>query len=508
MMKNIIMYDKKNKKLIYVYFDGDKPKFWQYKKLIDDSLDIIASVATSFTLATILVFSLKLGIALSLRKSLPGEILKDFYSDITIPKIESLINSSKNLIKEEKEFLCNEEFLNDIIKYIQGTHMDFTTLYRLNDLEIVPIDNIGINTNSIELGYYSLGNKLYIYDYDEKKLNEYFLDIVSYKGLVGHEYSHLLMANFDYRFLNEGIASIITDEYFAPINNSYTKLKIRTKVLIEIIGKEPIMECVYGNDPSSLIENIKKYLDNENEVTSFLNLLNKNEDGNFNYSGIDSYLTKMYFNKYGKELTSSEYMFCLYSNLYCNKGYLNDRLNTNGSYFLRNNYDNFYIYYRASISDNNALEPCIFINFSEEIPDLTEPVESYNNSDYVMVVYYYPTSLYENVKIDTLNNIVTYLDNGKEVLIPLEVAKEKKIVSCSYNYYKKSYENNLHTIISVDINKNSIYTFDNGIKKTINQVLLQKAKDYLNDLNSRQEISSQLDKSTKKLTLTNPNIAD
>ena len=77
------------------------------------------------------------------------------------------------------------------------------------------------------------------------------------------------------------------------------------------------MECVYGN-----------------EVTSFLNLLNKNEDGNFNYSEIDSYLTKMYFNKYGKELTSSEYMFCLYSNLYCNKGYLNDRLNTNGSYFL------------------------------------------------------------------------------------------------------------------------------------------------------------------------------
>ena len=283
MMKNIIMYDKENKKLIYVNIDGDKPKLWQYKKLIDDSFDIIASVATSFTLATVLVFSLKLGIALSLRKSLPGEILKDFYSDITIPKIESLINSSKNLTKEEKEFLCNEEFLNDIIKYIQGTHMDYTTLYRLNNLEIVPIDNIGINTNSIELGYYSLGNKLYIYDYDEEKLNEYFLDIVPYKGLVGHEYSHLLMANFDYRFLNEGIASIITDEYFAPINNSYTELKIRTKVLIEIIGKEPIMECVYGNDTSSLIENIKKYLDNENEVTSFLNLLNKNEDGNFNY---------------------------------------------------------------------------------------------------------------------------------------------------------------------------------------------------------------------------------
>lgn len=168
MMKNIIMYDKENKKLIYINFEGDKAKLWQYKKLIDDSLDIIASVATSFTLATILVFSLKFGIALSLRKSLPGEILKDFYSDITIPKIESLINSSKNLTKEEKEFLCNEDFLNDIIKYIQGTHMDFTTLYRLNNLEIVPIDNICINTNSIELGYYSLGNKLYIYDYDKK----------------------------------------------------------------------------------------------------------------------------------------------------------------------------------------------------------------------------------------------------------------------------------------------------------------------------------------------------
>ena len=508
MMKNIIMYDKENKKLIYVNIDGDKPKLWQNKLVILEPLKLLYSVMGSFFVATIITFFLRREVSLFLKESILGEMLKDFYSDITIPKIESLINSSKNLNNEEKEFLCNEEFLNDIIKYIQGTHMDFTTLYRLNNLEIVPIDNIDINESSITMGYYIYGNKLYIYDYDEEKLNEYFLDIVPYKGLVGHEYSHLLMANFDYRFLNEGIASIITDEYFAPINNSYTKLKIRTKVLIEIIGKEPIMECVYGNDPSSLIENIKKYLDNENEVTSFLNLLNKNEDGNFNYSGIDSYLTKMYFNKYGKELTSSEYMFCLYSNLYCNKGYLNDRLNTNGSYFLRNNYDNFYIYYRASISDNNALEPCFFINFSEEISDLTEPVESYNNSDYVMVVYYYPTSLYENVEIDTLNNIVTYLDNGKEVLIPLEVAKEKKIVSCSYNYYKKGYENNLHTIISVDINKNSIYTFDNGIKKTINQVLLQKAKDYLNDLNSRQEISSKLDKSTKKLTLTNPNIAD
>lgn len=508
MMKNIIMYDKENKKLMYVNVDGDKPKLWQNKLVVLEPLKLLYSVMGSFFVATIITFFLRREVRLFLKESISGEMLKDFYSDITIPKIESLINSSNNLNNEEKEFLCNEEFLNDIIKYIQGTHMDFTTLYRLNNLEIVPIDNIDINESSITMGYYIYGNKLYIYDYDEEKLYEYFLDIVPYKGLVGHEYSHLLMANFDYRFLNEGIASIITDEYFAPINNSYTKLKIRTKVLIEIIGKEPIMECVYGNDPSSLIENIKKYLDNENEVTSFLNLLNKNEDGNFNYSGIDSYLTKMYFNKYGKELTSSEYMFCLYSNLYCNKGYLNDRLNTNGSYFLRNNYDNFYIYYRASISDNNALEPFFFINFSEEISDLTEPVESYNNSDYVMVVYYYPTSLYENVKIDTLNNIVTYLDNGKEVLIPLEVAKEKKIVSCSYNYYKKSYENNLHTIISVDINKNSIYTFDNGIKKTINQVLLQKAKDYLNDLNSKQEISSQLDKSTKKLTLTNPNIAD
>lgn len=508
MMKNIIMYDKENKKLIYVNIDGDKPKLWQNKLVILEPLKLLYSVMGSFFVATIITLFLRREVRLFFKESIPGEMLKDFYSDITIPKIESLINDSKNLNDKEKEFLCNEEFLNDIIKYIQGTHMDFTTLYRLNNLEIVPIDNIGINESSITLGYYIYGNKLYIYDYDEEKLNEYFLDIVPYKGLVGHEYSHLLMANFDYRFLNEGIASIITDEYFAPINNSYTELKIRTKVLIEIIGKEPIMECVYGNDTSSLIENIKKYLDNENEVTSFLNLLNKNEDGNFNYSEIDSYLTKMYFNKYGKELTSSEYMFCLYSNLYCNKGYLNDRLNTNGSYFLRNNYDNFYIYYRANIFDNNALEPCFFINFSEEILDLPEPVERYNNPDYVMVVYYYPTSLYENVKIDTLNNIVTYLNNGKEELIPLEVAKEKKIISCSYCYYKKSYENNLHTIISVDINKNSIYTFDNGIRKTINQVLLQKAKDYLNDLSSRQEISPQLDKSTKKLALTNPNIAD
>ena len=55
-----------------------------------------------------------------------------------------------------------------------------------------------------------------------------------------HEYIHLLQVNYDYRVLTEGSANIICEELFDQSKVSYP-LEVRyTKILMDIIGPEPI----------------------------------------------------------------------------------------------------------------------------------------------------------------------------------------------------------------------------------------------------------------------------
>ena len=55
-----------------------------------------------------------------------------------------------------------------------------------------------------------------------------------------HEYIHLLQVNYDYRVLTEGSANIICEELFDQSKVSYPLEVSYTKILMEIIGPEPI----------------------------------------------------------------------------------------------------------------------------------------------------------------------------------------------------------------------------------------------------------------------------
>ncbi len=441
------------------------------KKNGDKLLNIICSVVLALTIND-LIFDISNLIKYS---NLPGNLLKDYCPNITVSQIVDNINASNNLTEEEKEYLINTDFFNDIIPYINKTHLDFTLKYRLKDLEIISYSEEIIDGNSVVLGYYSYGNEIYVYDYSIDKLDEMHYNEYPFKSTLGHELSHLFMANYNYSFLVEGLASIVTDEYFDPMLSSYPYLKNRVKILIEIIGKEPIMECVYGDDDSLLIDSISKYLDSKEEVKDFLNLLKKVYTSNsVNYHKIDNYLFKMYYNKYGVPITDSEYMFCLYSNFYCEKGFINERIDGNGGYYTNNEYENFKIFYQYN--SKNELTPCFYLNANAETDDLLEPDSKYNTEEYIMVINYKPNPTVDIIMLDAINNIVCYKDGDKEFLISIDEAEEKNIITSVYKYYKKAYTDSWQNLVSINIYNSKIYEFSNGVAYKMNKDLYELSK--------------------------------
>lgn len=438
------------------------------KKNGDKLISIIYSIMITWVIT-------RTGIEVAFNYDLPGHLLKNFYSDITVTQINNLIEESSNLNSDEKELLCNIDFLDDIIPYLKGTHMDFTANFRLNDFEIESLQTPEVTAGGVAVGYYNLRNKIYVYDYTSDKLDENFYKSSFYKSIIGHEFSHVLMANFDYLFLSEGIAAISSDEYFEPMISSYPYLKNRVKILIEIIGKEPIMECVYGDDDSLLIDSISKYLDSKEDVEDFLNLLKKVYTSNSDiYYKIDNYLFKMYYNKYGVPITDSEYMFCLYSNFYCEKGFINERIDGNGGYYTNNEYENFKIFYQYN--SKNELTPRFYLNANEETIDLLEPNSKYNTEEYIMVINYKPNPTVDIIMLDAINNIVCYKDGDKEFLISIDEAEEKNIITSVYKYYKKAYTDSWQNLVPINIYNSKIYEFSNGVACKINKDLYELSK--------------------------------
>ena len=121
----------------------------------------------------------------------------------------------------------------------------------------------------------------------------------------------MFMANYDYAFLSESVAAIMADEYFTPTwfsnNKIYYNIKMRTKILMEIIGAEPIKRCIFSDDDSLLISSINTYLKDERALNRFIAFLKTEPDNmEYLYPEMDYYLDIMYQNKYGISLKDSK----------------------------------------------------------------------------------------------------------------------------------------------------------------------------------------------------------
>ena len=253
-----------------------------------------------------------------------GDVLLS-YQEIKVDDLESLIMNSE-LSDEEKELLYNENFLNFVLE-AAGNNRNYSIQHRLENLNVSLF-------NPEDSGYHTDGL------YNPLDLNTIYINenisrnTVAYRDTLTHEFIHLMQDQNNYYYIREACAELMSTEFYGSYPDSYRDLIIRVKVLMEIIGPQPIIECNFSGDTTSFEEAIGAYLD-ENDKERLLELFQTSsetildmEDEEFNNmnSEIDSILATMYYNKTGDYINSNPMINLIYMNSANDRVYFNSEL--------------------------------------------------------------------------------------------------------------------------------------------------------------------------------------
>jgi len=249
---------------------------------------------------------------------------KVFPKDISASKAIELIEDSKHLNDHEKEVLANYEALDAFINYT-NEERNYELNARLTNIDTKTYGKFN-QMYKITSGYYSPSkvNNIYInVDYNNQ---------ASYDDTLVHEFVHLMQNSYcDYLYIHEACAEILSYEYYDCPMNSYTEEIKRVRTLMEIIGPEVIMNCNFNDDYSSFEDEIYKYLDGDDadklldcfKTTGiWLCKASEDEENKLN-ENIDGLLKKMYFNKYGKDISESKIINKIYDDLAPERIYFN-----------------------------------------------------------------------------------------------------------------------------------------------------------------------------------------
>ena len=147
--------------------------------------------------------------------------------------------------------MINEKFFEFIDEYI-----DSSIVYeRLKDLDIVDFtDEEKITEEENVLGFYSWKDpkRLHVRDYEED-------DTLKTKSTNSHEHIHQYQGNNEYSYIVEGTCSLLNKEFYTSEKQSYPEQQKRLKVLMEIIGTEPILKYI-GGSFKELSDEIDRFL--------------------------------------------------------------------------------------------------------------------------------------------------------------------------------------------------------------------------------------------------------
>ena len=243
-------------------------------------------------------------------------ISKDSYATYMTNKLKNQIKHSSKLNDYEKDILLNDELLHDVCLSYYDTYMEIEIPKRFKNLDIKTFSDSDLENEYLEnsTGYYTLGSPgtLHVRDYEEDKSNPYeFLKVIS------HEYAHLLQSPSKYVYIKESAAEIMSSEYYNIDISGYNNECIVLKILMEIIGSEPIWEAtIIGND-SKLEKSIKELL-TEEDANKLLDLFKKTpsefKDGEEEIanSEIYKYLRQMYYNKTNGEMFADQLICSIY----------------------------------------------------------------------------------------------------------------------------------------------------------------------------------------------------
>lgn len=239
-----------------------------------------------------------------------------------------------NLDDDLKKLLMNNDLLEDIFSYYNGTPLLYSANLKFRDINIDYFDTLEENQG----GYYNELTPNTIHISGKYKANDVYRN-----EIIAHEYIHLLQAEgCPYRYLKEACAELLAKEYFNFQVLTYKPAVKNLMLLIDIIGPEPVIELLFGGNSSKFTNILENNLDKDayNILIDMLqnpSLVNEHYEENKN---IQELLCILYKNIYGKDIRRDDNIHydLVYDNddydcTILNKYYLNVRKMTdNDSY--------------------------------------------------------------------------------------------------------------------------------------------------------------------------------
>lgn len=350
----------------------------------------------------------------------------DYYTSVTVEQIEKYVEENNKLTEEEKEIVYNKKLLQDVIPYYENTNINV----------LIPLKYDGLKTEyyyeepekdedeskdiieyaNVESAFYSelTPNRLYI--------NTYFGTENRYDDKA-HEYIHLLQSSFEYMYILEASAEIISKEYYEKcINASFFSPVKNTKILMEIVGPEPIWKINFSNDDTDLVNIIRANL-SEQQADELISLL-KEKPGKNQKEGLDeditALLSQMYTNMYGEDMRTNPFIDCLLGNGEMhNRYYFNsDLIEKEIPYTNQKNFNFWHTYAVSNTVNPNALEDIqspnseeLYILFKNdiEVDNISDFTSSFLEENEVKFYYHGKEIGFESIDLEKyINTPITY----------------------------------------------------------------------------------------------------
>lgn len=228
-----------------------------------------------------------------------------------IDAIEAINDSEFDAI--DKQLLGNEELLKLVFKYYEGTPMKYTANAKFNDIKLKVYNGDEGEREAQNYGYYSI--------LEPNVLN---VHKDSMSSTLVHEFIHLLQADAGYySYLDEAVATLMTKEFYNLDSPSYPDAVDNLKLLISIVGPEPIYKLVFGGDDSDLLKIFRDNLTND-EVISLVDELRSspsNTKESEQYQYVRESLFKLYKNMYGSDISDNAELALIFLNEDSNDNY-------------------------------------------------------------------------------------------------------------------------------------------------------------------------------------------
>ena len=255
---------------------------------------------------------------------------------------ESICNAiqlATTLSDQDKNFLYNEE----LFKAISNTPMTEDRIMsleeKLTDIKILPFTEEDKEENKTRASQGLLETVGY---YNPLTPNIFYMENLTNQDTKTHEFIHLLQDNNNYYYIREASAEIISNEYYGALLDSYKEEAKRIKVLMEIIGTNPIWNVNFSGSEEKLQEfndilynnlSYKEY----GEITEILTTSPSDktpEEMKKINENLDKILANLYNNIYHEPIENNEIIQYIYGNnlntTNCARHYFQDRENKEG----------------------------------------------------------------------------------------------------------------------------------------------------------------------------------